>query len=408
MRSVHTFDAVHALLAGPALSRRPVALVATMLLAASAYADVTPMLGEPMVVGPTPTSTSPRISMDQPPPIVTGAGPVGPKLSARPGAQGPETTPQVDPATMAALNRLLRVAEPRSGYGSTVAAANAAWTLGLIYLHGGVTASSAAQAQTWFERATRYGKQPLAYAGLAWCYIDGCKESPNPAWARQAIAKLKPRYGPRATYLEWVLLSRQEPLQLGGTGPQSEVSYALPHRNLLLSAAASGDAQAQIELGMEAVARDETKQALSYFKAAAPRSRAAAADLQILERREGVVVNSKPSGNPDADLMLEQAHRLHRGAGVSANYAEAMRLYRAAAAKGSGEAKRMVELIMSKPAPGGTLNIPWMSQLAYLDTSSALPRFDTRQLMPLLTRDPTPLHDLMPAEWQRRSHLLIR
>lgn len=103
------------------------------------------------------------------PQIDPRAAPSAPALpTARSGA------PRLDPALQRELIALRRAAEPRSGFGSTQAAANAAWTLGLIELHAGLAPGSPAQAQVWFERAARYGRQPLAYAGLAWCAIDGC------------------------------------------------------------------------------------------------------------------------------------------------------------------------------------------------------------------------------------------
>ena len=110
-------------------------------------------------------------------------GPEAPAMPSR--AAGTQAGPVrlTDPALLKELTRLRRVAEPASGFGSTTAAANAAWTLGLIELHGGAVQRSPAQAQTWFERATRLGRQPLAYAGLAWCHIEGCKGPPDPAAA---------------------------------------------------------------------------------------------------------------------------------------------------------------------------------------------------------------------------------
>ncbi|MDO5623567.1 MAG: hypothetical protein Q4G71_02645 [Pseudomonadota bacterium] len=326
--------------------------------------------------------------------------PDGPNAGPASGAPGPQMPTAVTPAQRAALTALRRAAEPASGFGSTNAAANAAWTLGLIELHGGVVPRSPSQAQTWFERATRLGRQPLAQAGLAWCYIEGCKGPPDPAAARQAIAQLRPRYPGRALYLDWVLTSRLQPLTVGAPDAQGVTGFELPMRGMLLRAAAEGDVQARIELGLEALARGDLKGARDYFQAAAPRSAAAAANLQLLERR--TARPASPAAAPgDAAALLAQARRFHRGEGVPVNYAEALRLYRAAADKGSAEARRMLALITSRPQPDGSVNIGWMAELAQLDMSSSLPQIDVRGLVPLMSRDPTPLFDLVPENWQR-------
>lgn len=298
--------------------------------------------------------------------------------------------------------RLRQAAEPRSGFGTTQAAANAAWTLGLIELHGGLAPSSPAQAQVWFERAARFGRQPLAYAGLAWCAIDGCKGAPDPSAARQAIAKLRPHHRARSLYLQWLLDTRLQPLMIGsGTGPEGVHSLRLPMRDLLESAAAAGDSQARIELGIEAMVNGDLEAARNYFAAAAPRSRAAAADLELLDLQLGKARQAPPKAPDEAQQLFERAQRAHRGAGVPVNYAEALRLYQAAANKGSASAKRMLGLIVSRPQPDGSVNLAWMAQLAWLDTASSLPRLDTRALSSMMYRDPTPLFDLLPDTWQR-------
>ncbi len=297
------------------------------------------------------------------------------------------------------LAQLRRAAEPRSGFGSTRAAADAAWTLGLLHLHGGVMPPSAALAQTWFQRATPQGRQPLAYAGLAWCLIDGCQGPPDPAGARQAIDRLRVREPARALYLEWLLNTRLRPFGLvpDATGTPHDT---LPLAPLLRRAAAGGDAQARLELGIDAFNRGDLPAARRYFQGAAARSPAAAANLRWLAQR--VAAPGPAHNSSEVGQLLARAQQFHRGDGVPANYAEAMRLYRLAAAQGSAPARRMVELIASRPAPGGSINIAWMAQLSQLDTRSSLPQMDARHVAPLMQRDATPLYDLVPPSWQRR------
>ena len=332
------------------------------------------------------------------PQIDSGLRPEAPSF-ARGGAQVGRVE---NPALLKELAQLRRAAEPPSGFGSTVAAANAAWTLGLIELHGGIAQRSPAQAQTWFERAARLGRQPLAYAGLAWCHIEGCKGPPDPTAAKQDIANLRPRHRARALYLEWMLNNRLQPLSVRTNDPQGVTSMELPMRDLLVSAANEGDAQARIELGLEAVTNGDLPAAKSYFQSASARSRAAAANLQLLDTPASTQVRQAAAEPAEAERLLQQAQRQHRGIGVPVNYIEALRLYQAAAAKGNAAAKRMLALIMSRPMPDGSVNIAWMSQLAYLDTANSLPQLDTRAMASMMYRDPTPLFDLLPEAWQRQ------
>lgn len=331
------------------------------------------------------------------PQLDTHAGPASPALpTARSGA------PRLNPAQQQELIRLRRLAEPRSGFGSTQAAANAAWTLGLIELHGGLAPASPAQALVWFERAARYGRQPLAYAGLAWCAIDGCGGRPDPSAAAQALAQLRPHHRGRALYLQWLLDTRTQPMNVRiNGGPEGVNSLLLPFHELLESAAAAGDTQARIELGLEAVANGNLKDARSHLEAAAPRSRAAAANLKLLELQVTKAAQGAASAPSEADDLYERARRAHRGIGGPPNYAEALRLYQAAASKGSAAARRMLGFITSRLQPDGTVNLAWMAQLAWLDSSSTLPRLDTRSLSTMMYRDPTPLFDLLPEPWQR-------
>ena len=370
-------------------------------LMASVHAGAIAQFGAP-IEPPPPARAAPIEPITRSAPPTPEAGPMRPaepgKVS-RTAPPGPEFPVAERSVAARELAQLRRAAEPRSGFGSTRTAADAAWVLGLLDLHGGVVPLAPAYAQTWFQRAARYGRQPLAYAGLAWCAIDGCQGPPDPAAARQAIDKLRPRYPARAMYLEWVLNMRLQPLAAPAQGDMPGVSSsALPMAQLLHKAAADGDTQARVELGIDAVTRGDLKTARQYFQQTASRSPAAAANLKLLDQRSAAPARD----DSEVGQLVARARRYHRGDGVPANYAEALRLYREAAAKGSAEARRMVELIASRPAPDGSINIAWMIQLANLDTRSSLPQLDTRHVVNLMQRDATPLYDLLPEAWQRR------
>lgn len=327
-----------------------------------------------------------------------GAPPIDADVSASP--HGPEIN-RAPPRYQAELNRLRQTAQPPSGYASTRAAAQAAWLLGLLDLHGGVTPLAPRQAATWFDRAARSGHEPLAWAGVAWCAIDGCERPPDPAAAQAAINRLMPVRRGLALYLQWVLDVRHEPITLAEADRirADQTPGRLPHLDLLRQAAAAGDPSAWNELGIAAAGRNDTAQARADFQKAAVTSPAARANLKLLAQRE-----ARPAASPAnaADALFAEAQRYHRGDGVPVDYAKALRLYQQAASQGSLPARRMLELILSRPTPGGTLNIAWMAQLAQVDVRSGLPQIDAYRSADRMLRDPTPLFDLIPAPWLQR------
>ena len=308
------------------------------------------------------------------------------------------------------LRRLTRAAEAPRAVGSTVASAQAAWTLGLIYLHGAGVRRDPALAQRWFEQAARYGRQPLAFAGLAWCALDGCTGPPDAAAAGRAIEALRPRYPARADFLQWVLLKRQTPLQIAKPGANQDQVLELPQRQLLERAAAAGDMHANIELGMDAVSREQFEQAAQYFRRAAPHSLAARQNLEQLALRGSSPIQppASPTLSPAAAEALASARKYHRGQGVPANFVEAIRYYQLAAARGSVEAQRMLALISSRPMPGGGFNPAWMQQLAYVDVATVIPTVGVLGTTHLLHREPTPVFDLLPPFWRSQMAQVSR
>ncbi|MEO5659248.1 MAG: hypothetical protein ABIQ90_05535 [Polaromonas sp.] len=286
-------------------------------------------------------------------------------------------------------------------------AARAAWLLGLIYLHGSGVARDPIQAALWFERARVLG-EPLASAGLAWCEIEGCKGSPDPAGARRWIAQLRGVNPARADFLEWVADSRLSPVQLavpqfGQTAP----GVVLPSRVLLLRSAQRGDVNARIELGLESAAAGNLAEAQKHFKAVSSRSAAAAANLAFVSSQMEAGVLTSPA-SMSAHELLASAQRLHRGEGRPANYSEAIRFYRLAESKGSAEARRMLALIFSRPTPTGELDVQWMLELSQLNLSKVAPALHTVPGTRMLRREPSPLFDLLPEIWRKRTQSLLR
>ncbi len=335
----------------------------------------------------------------QSPPVMR-ADPAVPPLSAASVDRPPLRMPGPDnPALEAEVARLraTALAAPK-GVRPGRAQANAAWVLGLLYVHGiGVTVNLA-DASDWFERAQR-GGEPLASAGLAWCEIEGCKAAPNFGEARRWIAALRSVNLPRAQYLQWLLESRQRPLQIASPNPAQAAPEGVPNRPLLVTAAQAGDVQARIELGFDSIAINREAAALDYFRSAAAQSAAAAANVELLN--DAARKGGTAKGPPEAAGTLARAQRNHRGDGQSANFVEAIRLYRLAQNQGSEQAKKMLELIFSRPGPDGQIDIAWMQQLAYVNLSRDVASLDSATARRTLRRDPTPLFDLIPPAWRK-------
>ena len=398
----------------PQFATAGVRLRALALLAAacSTYADVripsvrttpmeiaqpgqAPIESNPISNTPIPavTPTVPRIepaplprSRPLNPPPATPAGPLVPR---DPGAK----------AIQDELLQLRRVASPSSGYGSSATAAQAAWQLGLIHLHGAGVRVDRPQAQQWFERSALQGREPWAFAGLAWCAIDGCSGPPAPATATRSIDRLRAEHPERADFLAWLQAIRLKPLQIdvnSSSGP------ATPERQLLERAAEHGDVQANLELGIMEYARNENASAERYFGRIASRSSIAAENLlQVRSQKKSTSPKSRAASTDDsAEFALNMAHMYHRGEGVPANYSEALRFYRLAEQRGSAEAHRMIELIFS--GPRGILDPVWMQQLARADLSRPASMIAAGITSYQLKREVSPLSDLLAPRWKAR------
>jgi len=243
--------------------------------------------------------------------------------------------------------------------------------------------------------------------------MEGCHGPPDADAARRAIVRLRATHPGRADYLDWVLTTRQTPLQIASPRNTTQAMMEpelqpLPHQRLLERAEAEGDLQAKIELALNDVANNRVDDALRAFERLARQSRAARDNVQLLQARanSSPVLRSNLTAQSSVQDLLAGARAYHRGDGRPANYVEAIRLYRLAADKGSAEARKMLELIYSRPTSTGSIDIGWMQQLAYANTATMIPTVGIRANTSMLYREPTPLFDLMPPEWQARVHAI--
>ena len=337
--------------------------------------------------------------------------------AASPRAAGPDNPLQeqmVQKLRNAAQREAAPARRPRAAPGAgtrtpaDLAPADAAWLLGLLALHGLAMPADPPQAQHWFERAQMLG-HPLAPAGLAWCHISGCVSAPNPSTAMHWIALVSRADPGLAKYLEWHAAKALAPLSDPTPAPARPGAEPAPGgaagqrlQKLLADAARAGNAAAANELGLELLARGELDKALAQFQSVAERSEAAAANAGLLASRlhTGPVGRAPPARYSPAEWFA-QAQRYHRGDGVPANYTEAVRLYQIAASGGDPQARKMLELIFSRPLQGGAIDIAWMQQLANIPMGSSITPGAARSFAPHgWQRDPSPLYALVPLQWR--------
>lgn len=291
--------------------------------------------------------------------------------------------------------------------------ANAAWQMGLLTLHGICLSLNTADAALWFERAQNLG-EPLAPAGLAWCEIEGCKAAANPAAAGKWVEMLRRVDAPRALYLQWLMQSRLAPLEIAPATPAKlGQQLSIPpaqNRQLLASAAQLGDTNARIEMGLDSVYANRPEEALAFFKSAAAKSTAANINSGVIAERLNASARLPPANRASAVTPVKaqsalenftQAQRYHRGTGVPSNYTEAIRLYQLAKNQGSVPARKMLELIFSRPGLDGQIDLAWMQQLAQVDVTDGQPKLDGNSNKQNLKREPTPLFELVRQPWRR-------
>jgi TPR repeat protein len=283
-------------------------------------------------------------------------------------------------------------------------AANSAWVLGLLYLHGTVITADPNRAKYWFQIAWQQGEQ-IASAGLAWCEMMGCGMPPNLANARQWRSQLAKINRPRSLYFEWLDQSKLAPLKILNESDRNVKDEKTSRRMLLVDAANAGDIHAHIELGIESAANNQLDEALKHFIFAESMSAVASSNASHIRKNiansTSLVMRQQSVTGKDelAESSMTQALRYHRGDGIPANYSEAVRLYKKAADLGNAPARKMLNLIFSKPTEEGNINIPWMQKLSQLDLSGSTPKLSQAFGPNLLNREETGLTDFIPKLW---------
>jgi TPR repeat protein len=283
-------------------------------------------------------------------------------------------------------------------------AGQAAWLLGLLYLHGAGVVTDPAKARQWFVLSEHYG-EPMASAGLAWCALAGCQIAPNLVQAQYWSQRLMPVDSARAAYLEWLIERQLRPLLLGGSDGLGSLRSG--ERSLLEKAVAGGDVHAMIDMGTLLAQDGDLPRALDILDRASSRSEVARQNAAWIRKRIALAPTLTQPGSLATDSALlgeasfKKARQYHRGDGVSISYADAIRLYRQAESEGSAQAKHMLALIYSRTTIDGELDPVWMRQLGNLDQGSTVPKQDTAWMISALRREPTPLIDALPTRWRQ-------
>ncbi|HEV8693038.1 MAG TPA: hypothetical protein VGQ93_02465 [Lysobacter sp.] len=237
----------------------------------------------------------------------------------------------------------------------------------------GLRAYLGGDGQPDYERAARVFKA-AADAGdvrgaMAFAYLQtmGLGVARDLSAARARLQQASAAGIVRADYL----LSLLEALDKRPQSPQRAAT-------LRESAARRGDSVAENAMGVHYQLQGERVTAeLWYQRAAEHGSSSAVQNLANLARSEVVkeqvatTTRTAESGQADADALFVLAQRYHRGDGVPLDYAQALRMYRAAAAKGSEAARQMLGLIQSRPNTDGQIDPAWMRELATANVGAA-------------------------------------
>jgi uncharacterized protein len=230
--------------------------------------------------------------------------------------------------------------------------------LGLQRLHGLQGPQDLKQAGQAFMLA--YSRSdPQAPAAVALCTLMGCYGAPDRRSVALWIERTRPREPAKAKLLEWASAEQFADPQLRSRAA-----------SLLREAVALQDPVALNEQGLLQLTVGQRTLALKSFQMAAGRgSSAAARNFNLVSQQAGENSNSKlaaAEGSPFApgqDLYL-QAKRYHLGQDVPINDTQAVELYRRAANLGHQQAKRMLELCLSKLDARGSPDPVWMRLLA--------------------------------------------
>ena len=353
--------------------RRVAAVVLTTLVAGPVWAEIVlPM--QVLPVQPPPVPVAPTTGQPAPPVSTAGASTTSPGGPDTAVPSAPEPSTALPPAVAPAPGALPSAAPPE---------ANIRWpgapdpTAEIVpapeetgepqeLLARGLRAYFGNDGQPDYERAARAFKA-AADAGdlrgamaLAYLQTMGLGVARDLSGSRARLQQASAAGIVRADYLLSLLEAMDK-------RPQS------PQRAAMLreSAARRGDPVAENAMGVHYQLQNERVTAeLWYQRAADHGSRSAVQNLTNLARSEVVkeqvaaTTRGAESGQADAADLFELAQRHHRGDGVPLDYAQALRLYRAAAAKGSEAARQMLGLIQSRPSENGSIDPLWMRELA--------------------------------------------
>ncbi len=262
--------------------------------------------------------------------------------------------------------------------------------LGLQRLHGLQGPQDLKQAGMAFMLA--YSRtDPQAPAAVALCTLMGCYGTPDRRSVALWIERTRAREPAKAKLLEWASAE-----QFGDAQLRSRSAA------LLRDAAALQDPVALNEQGLLQLAAGQKASALRSFQMAAGRGSAAAArNFNLVSQQPDENLASRSAASADSMLapgqdVYEQAKRYHMGKDVPINDLQAVELYRKAANLGHQQAKRMLELCLSKLDARGSPDPVWMRLLAQRHLGS-IP-IEVQPIAIWLQKDISLLADWLPEQ----------
>lgn len=258
---------------------------------------------------------------------------------------------------------------------------------GLQRLHGLQGPKDLKQAGMAFMLA--YSRADLqAPAAVALCTLMGCYGASDRRSVALWIERTRVREPAKAKLLEWASAE-----QFGD--PQLRSRSAA----LLREAAALQDPVALNEQGLQQLAAGQRLAAFKSFELAAQKgSPAASRNFELLmQQPENRAEAAERSGvATPGKSFYEQAKRYHLGLGIPINDVQAVELYRQAANVGHLQARRMLELIVSRLNAQGQPDTAWMRVLA--ERQSGVNSLETQATAIWPQKDISLLADWFPVE----------
>lgn len=214
-----------------------------------------------------------------------------------------------------------------------------------------------------YWRRAAQAEEPRALTALSYLYLRGLGVQRDVEEARRLANRAVALGNPRAYFILAEILADE--------GDGIAAIAMLERGGLLEDALALNELGVRSELG-DSMPRDLARAQDYYRRSVRSGSKTAQRNLlrvtgssrdrnDVIERYTTV---KALAGTGDRVAMYNLGLMHHTGTGTGINYLQALDWYQRSAAKNYFKAKNMLQLIFSRSVPGGTLDAPWMRQIA--------------------------------------------